>query len=120
MRILKPAAALVLLLFLASCAGSPVSDRLSIIEGISVFNQAGALTAKATEAAGRQGLIGWQEACKVEQWSRLAKRISDEALIAAVRDDLDRAEALFSAARNAFNGVSEEATVLVADHCAGN
>ena len=127
MKTLRLATVLVLSLFVAGCFGANTTEeltsgevRLQIIEGIDLFNRAGALTAKTTETMGRQGVIGWQEACKVEQYSWLAMRISDEALAAAIMSDLDKAQVLFETARRTFSGIGEEAARLAADNCAGN
>ncbi len=124
MRAFKIAIAAVLLLVLTACGGNGFlsatsPDRLKTIEGIQLFNDTGALTARGMLIAARSGVVSSYEVCEFEQWSGLAKSFSDAALQAAIRDDLETAKGQMEAAQEAIRGIGASAQQLVIANCAG-
>lgn len=94
--------------------------RVTPPEALVGINSAIASSANVAAAAYTQGLIDLKEACTVEQYGRLARRIVDDAWIAWVTGDPKTAQDHILAAREVLSGASAEAAVLVADHCGGN
>jgi len=102
------------LLVLAACE---TPDRIKIIQGIDLLNRGGELTAEGMLVAAEAGTVSKRDVCEFEMASRVANEISDQALITAIRNDLETAQGQLEAAQGAMRGVGDEVVALVAANC---
>ena len=106
-----------LFICLALVASLSACAQRNVLESLALTNDTIATTASAAETALRQGFIDIKEACTVEQYSRLAGRLVDEAHVKYSLEGEKSAKDALDAARAALRGGSEEAIKLVNDHC---
>ena len=115
MKLWKPII-LIAALALAACAG----DRSKIVGSLTLLVNSLELTVAASDTALMNGVIDWHQACKVDQYTRLARSFAEQGFIAVVDGDLETAAGLLDAAQNASIGVGAEVVALVADQCSGD
>ena len=110
-----------LVLVLGGCNGlmSSGDKKVSVHESLTLMNYAIAASADGASIALDLDQISVKEACKVEQYGRLAGSIVDQAWAAVFVGDVETAEGMIVSARSALTGVSDAAVILVEDHCGG-
>ena len=104
-----------MLLFVVSCGNS----QMTVLEGAGLVNSAVEAAANSTTRLLNDDRISIKEACVVDQYGRLARVSSDEAVAAWATGDIEGAEGHIQAARSVLAGTAAGAAALVDDHCAG-
>lgn len=101
---------------LVGCANKP---HLTPIESSVLINQSVESVANSANTALQQDIITVDQACKVDQYGRLALDINKAVVNAWLVGDVETAEEHVRAARQALAGTSESAKRLVEDNCGG-
>lgn len=115
---MKHLLAIVLVVSLAACAATKEPDTKGrIIAGLTALQSTVNLTIESSDAALQAGKLGWREACRIDQYTRLAAGIIQEAFKAVNEDKLDTAQELLWSAQDAATGIGDQVEALVSQQC---
>ena len=94
----------------------PPRTKTDIINGLTALQESINLTVQMSSVALKHGGIDWRQACRVDQATRLASSLVKQAFL-TVNNDIDSADSLLEAAKDAANGVGNQVEALVNQNC---